>query len=108
MGKIEIYKSEKERPDQTPMLGKPLTITEERCYRMIYLSGMEPISADEIAKELVFCFSNFKVTKTRVECNISRIRSKLGKNSIICITNEGYISRKALINDMVAKNKKNG
>lgn len=113
MGKIEIYKSEKERPDQTWYLGKNLTSSEERCYRIIYLSGTIPISTEDISKKLLDNPENFdfitSVNKRNVWNIITRIRKKLGSEEIICRPGYGYISRRMMINEMVEKNlKKNG
>lgn len=109
MGKNEIYKSESERPDQSSVLGKALSMMEKRCYMIIFGNGNLPISSEKIAKKLFSISEEDNLTtfsnKKNVNLLICRIRKKLGKEEIICRTGCGYLSRRALINDIVNESK---
>jgi len=98
MRKKEIYEREGERPDQTPLLGKKLSFTQDMCYKIICDSGINPISAVDVGRALL---SN----KNYVQLYISKIRQKLGSEEIIYKPKQGYISKRSLIDNMVARNR---
>jgi hypothetical protein len=94
---------EKDRIDQrSNHLGEQLSQSEEKCYRIIYFNGIDPIPALDIAKKL-FNLPNADITEIpAVQATVERIKCKLGKEAIITIWKRGYISRRMLINEMVA------
>lgn len=94
-----MIEKESDRPDQTPKLGKPLTMLELQCHLLIHSSGEEPISVYDLYTQLYGVKPNPNQSNNTiaVEIIVSRIRKKLGANSIITEMNKGYISRRAKI-----------
>ena len=94
-----MMEKESDRPDQTPKLGKPLTMLELQCHLLIYSYGEEPIGAYDLSTQLYGVKPNSNHWKdTKVARGvINRLRKKLGANSIITEINKGYITRRAKI-----------
>jgi len=88
----------KRRPDQTKKLGEPLSKTEEHIYRKILLSGIEPISKKRVFERIYNKTYDSIYDAELIWTNISRLRKKLGKESIITYPGGRYITRRALIN----------
>ena len=96
-----MMEKESDRLDQTPKLGKPLTMLELQCHLLIYSYGEEPISAYDLSTQLygVKPNSNISNITKRVWDIVGNIRKKLGANSIITEMNKGYITRRAKIEE---------
>ena len=89
------------RKDQTPKLGKPLSVGEEHIYRLIHLKGPEAIETDELFKQHFGIEAVNTVDRISIWCLIHRARQKLGEHAIVSIKDEGqktkYATRRALI-----------
>ncbi|MFA6007617.1 MAG: hypothetical protein WC784_03140 [Candidatus Shapirobacteria bacterium] len=86
--------------------GRELSPTEEKCYLTIYSSGVTPISAENLAKKILKDQLTYsKAGKRNIYQIVARIKQKLGSEEIISRNDFGYISRRAMINNMVTKNK---
>lgn len=81
---------------------------EERCYRLIYNSGLNLLSTENLFKALYGSYPWYPVQKATVWTLIGSIRKKLGTNSIITEDipgqkdergkdERGYITRRARI-----------
>jgi len=80
---------EKLRPDVSDSLGKPLTLLEDRCYKLICLNNTKPISNFNLYSLLYGQNPFLDNWKGSIRAAISRIRGKLGTTSIITIQEEG-------------------
>lgn len=107
MGKKEKLKCEGDRLDQTWHLGKELSSSEERCYRIICASGITPINNEQISRQFYSNQTIIGADEVNIWTIVYRIRRKLGKEEIIGREGFGYVSRRMMINEMVEKNKKN-
>lgn len=89
------------RKDQTPKLGKPLSVGEEHIYRLIHLAGTEPITTDDLYEQHFGIKVENSQDKIPVWMLIYRARQKLGEHSIISHKKPGhrakYLTRRALI-----------
>ena len=94
------------RTDVSSELGEPLTRSEERFYRLIMVNGTKPISKRELYTEMMG--SDYIPKWGDVACYVvtyvSRLRRKLGNKAVITHPDGGYITRSALIREMVEKN----
>ena len=104
--------AEGKRPDQikcnkkgVKILGRKLSQRRQQIYNAIYLSGIIPLPADEIYRQVynpngVDTYDDKKL----VWGEILKIRDRLGTNAIITIENEGYLARRAVIETKVKNN----
>jgi len=88
--------------ESSPRLGMELSRSEERCYRIIRSSGVCLISPDKIAEQYFHKTKTGQPEKAAVQVLIRAIRQKLGNSEIITAYKTGYVSRRMLINEMVA------
>jgi DNA-binding response OmpR family regulator len=101
-----MIEREKERKDQTLLLGRPLSIGELQMYRILHEVGANPITKEELFEQLYSCKMRKDTDKTCIYVRIARIRGKLGKHSIISVQKSlnkenGYVSRRAVIEQVV-------
>ena len=103
----DLMEKEVNRSDQQQKLGKQLSIRELQCYLIILKSGTRPISEREIYEQLFGESLSSCNRLGNIPMKISRIRKKLGKNSISLIKGHGYIARRAVIEANYPKQEKN-
>ena len=87
------------------LLGQELTLQETRGYLFIHGNGVEPISQEDLYFKLTGIPA--KNRTLALEFNgvlVGRIRDKLGDDAILTIENEGYMSRRAWIENIDFKN----
>ena len=94
-----MIEKESDRKDQTDLLGEPLTFLEDRCYKLIHLNAEKPISKSDLFRQLYGKepISNNSKDLERAWVLVSRIRNKLGFNSIVTLWGKGYVSKRAYI-----------
>jgi hypothetical protein len=89
------------RKDQTPKLGKSLSMGEEHIYRLIHSAGTEPMTTDELYEQHFGVRVENSRDRIPVWLLICRARQKLGEHSIISLKKPGhrtkYLTRRALI-----------
>lgn len=103
--KAEVLDPEKFRSDLSDQLGKPLGFQAMRCFLIIHCNGANPISQENLYYELTGKRAKNRATATGFNTVlISRIREKLGEKAIVDIENEGYMSRRAWIENTDFKN----
>lgn len=91
------------RRDQTTKLGKPLSVGEDRIYRLIHSSGTEPITTDQLYEKHFGLKVENSQDRIPIWLLICRARKKLGEHSIVSFKKPGhrtkYVTRRALIEE---------